>query len=883
MVKQFKALFIYLLLLVSAKTTLAQNLPRVDFMCQDCQPAAALARLSQQSGVNIAFSDRLFTDCPPVTIFVQDEALTNIIERICACARLSYKVDEGQVVIYRRVRRFTLSGFIQDAETGERLIGVSLRLFPKSEVVAVSNEFGFFSMKLEEGDYTLAALYIGYQFHQERVLIDGDRMITLQMNADNRLPEVIISSLPGAVTRERLLGAPKDLPMEQLKHLPMPGGEADVLRLAAFQPGVQTGVDGMGGLHVRGGNADQNLFLLDDVPVYSPGHALGLFSVYNPTTVSSARLWKGDAPARFGGRISSVLDVRTRDGNNKNYEGNAHAGLFAASASVEGPIIKEKCSFLLGARTTYFEPWVAFFSKRGNLLNIAGDDIRYRYFDANVKLSYLVSTKDKVYFSYYQGGDFFKNNFDQDYTTSKGLVIDTYDVNTEWGNSIASFRWNHLLNPKLFSNTTIRYSQFLYRSRLGFDSRIYYFTGRDAVLSNYAQLYQTLIRDWSGKSDFTYYFNSEAKLRWGMSFTAHQFQPGAISASFLQQGESQGGIDSLNNLLINNELLDAKEAEAYLDLDTRIGKEFRLEAGFNASVFQSRNASYRAVQPRFRFQHDAAGGFSQWIGAHRNVQYLHQIGTFNISLPFELWVPSTRIVRPETSWQYTAGLGFQKNGWAVQLEGYYKNMERVLTFLAGNDALYTGGAVDASGWEDRIAEGTGLSRGLEFTLEKNKGNLTGQIAYTLSRTERTFPELNSGRTFPFRFDRRHDFKISLRQRLFPWVDISSIWVFATGNPITLAGVKFRHETVDSGVERDVYVYTEMNGYRLPNYHRLDLALNFHFGTRQLRHEIQIGVYNAYNRANPFFLFVDGGSSIQGSAIQYTLLPVLPSFRYQLHF
>ncbi len=863
---------------------MAQTLPKVDFFCENCTPAQALVKLSQQTQLNIAFSDQLFGNCPAQKWDLKNESVTSIIEKICACARLSYKMDEGQVVIYRKTIRHTLSGYVEDSETGERLIGVSIRLFPQSDIAAVSNEFGFYSLKLEEGEHTLAALYIGYQFFTQKIWMDADRFANIRMSADNRLPEVVVSSLPGAVQRDRVMGAPKELPLEQLKYLPMPGGEADVLRLAAFQPGVQTGVDGIGGLHVRGGNADQNLFLLDDVPVYSPGHALGLFSIYNPSTVSSAKLWKGDAPARYGGRISSVLDVRTRDGNVRKYEANANAGLFASSAAIEGPIIKEKCSFLLGARTTYFEPWVNFFSKRGSLLDIAGDKINYRYFDANLKLSYLISNKDKVYFSYYRGGDFFRNKYNQDYNTSKGLVIDQYDVNTEWGNSIASFRWNHLISPKLFSNTTVRYSQFLYRSRLGFDSKIYYFTpGKEATLANYAQLYQTLIRDWSGKTDFTYYFNSEAKLRWGMSLTAHEFQPGAISASFLQQAGTESSIDSLNNLLVNNELLDANEAEAYLESEFEIFKNVRVEMGFNASVFQSKNANYRAFQPKFRIQRDGAGGWSQWAGVHRNVQYLHQIGTFNISLPFELWVPSTRTVRPEMSWQYTFGLGWHGKGWAWQVEGYHKNMQRVLTFISSNDALYTGGAVDASGWEDLISEGTGLSKGLETTLEKTTGNTSGQISYTLSSTTRLFPELNSGKVFPFRFDRRHDLKILLRQRITNWLDVSGVWAFATGNPITLAGVKFRHESVEGGVERDVYVYTEVNGYRLPNYHRFDVALNVHFMAGKTRNEIQLGVYNAYNRANPFFLYVDAGSSIQGKAIQYTLLPILPSFRYQVKF
>ena len=262
-------------------------------------------------------------------------------------------------------------------------------------------------------------------------------------------------------------------------------------------------------------------------------------------------------------------------------------------------------------------------------------------------------------------------------------------------------------------------------------------------------------------------------------------------------------------------------------------------------------------------------------------QYLHQIGSFNVSLPFELWVPSTQKVQPEQVRQFSAGISWQKRGWSWQAEAYDKNLDRVFTFLSSNDALFSGGAEDASGWEDRIASGTGRSKGIELVLEKNTGTFTGSIAYTFSKTTRTFPELNSGREFLFRFDRPHDIKIILQQRLNNWLDASAIWTYATGNPITLTGVKYSHQSVEGEVEREVYVYTEVIGYRLPDYHRLDLALNAHFNKRKSRHSIQLGVYNAYNRSNPFYLSIDSSSEIRGKAIQYTLLPLLPVFRYEI--
>ena len=885
---QVKAAFIIFILPVfnflGAQTTLSEP---VDFLCQDCRPADALIALSRQTGINIVFSDRFFELCPPLTIQVKNATLKEVVQTITACARVSYKEIDGQVVLFKRLAKVTLSGYVQDAASGERLIGASIRIVTEApeggNIGAVSNEFGFFSLKVDEGDITLAASYVGYQMLRTIVAVEGDKIIRLRLTSSTTLPELVIPSTTTAESEEKKSGSPTYLDLKEMRALPMPGGEADLLRQTALQPGIQTGADGLGGLHVRGGNADQNLFLLDDVPVYSPSHALGLFSIFNPSTVSSVRLWKGDFPARYSGRASSVLDVRTRDGNSQEFKAEVSTGLFASSAVVEGPLKREKGSFLIGGRMTYFDPWVRFFSDRGNLLTFSGDAVKYKFYDANVKLNYALSDRDRVFFSYYNGGDLFANKYTQSYDDPKGYITDAYELKTDWGNSIAALRWNHLLRENVFTNTTLRYSRFFYQSGLGLRSDILYPNGKEFVLADYGQLYQTLIRDWSGKTDFTFYVSDRTTLRWGASYTAHGFQPGALSANFLQPGQTQENVDSLANILLNNERLNAIEAEAYFDGAFDLWKNWRLEAGANGSVFQTKNNNYRLLQPRFRLRRTGPMGWNQWAGWHRMAQNLHQIGSFNISLPFELWVPSTRRVPPEIVWQTSAGIGWQNNNWGFQMEGYYKKLERVLTFIASNDALFAGGAVDASGWEDRIAIGSGKSRGLEILMEKTSGKFRGSIAYTLSETERLFPDLNAGRPFPFRFDRRHDVKITLRHQIFNWLEADIVWAVASGNPITLAGVKFRHESVEGAVERDIYFYTEVNGYRLPTYHRLDAALNASWGGIKMKHSLQMGVYNAYNRANPFYLFVDAASSVKGKAIQYTLLPVLPVFRYAVKF
>lgn len=884
---QVKATLLLFNLLVvgflGAQTPFAQ---RIDFTCRGCRPADALVALSRQTGVNIVFSDRFFEQCPPVTLEARNETLKTVLESISGCGKVTFKDVDGQVVFLKKTTKNTLSGYVQDAETGERLMGAGVRVRAVESGAAIgasSNEFGFFSLKVDEGEQVIEVSYVGYQTERQVLPVSDDRIIRVRLQPIPALPEMVIPSQASVESRERNSGSPQYLNLKELRSLPMPGGEADLLRLTALQSGVQTGVDGLGGVHVRGGNADQNLFLLDDVPVYSPSHALGLFSIFNPSTVSSVRLWKGDFPARYSGRAASVLDVRTRDGDMQRYRGEVSAGLFASSMVLEGPLKREKGSFLIGGRMTYFDPWVKFFSDRGNLLTFSGDAAKYLFYDTNLKLNYSLGDRDRVFFSYYRGGDRFDNEFEQSYDDPRGYITDRSRLSTNWGNNIAALRWNHLLRDNLFTNTTIRYSRFFYQSRLALRSNILYPNGKQFVLADYGQLYQTLIQDWSGKTDFSYYASDALTLRWGVSFTAHTFEPGALSANFLQPGQTQQNVDSLANILLNNEQLNADEYEAYVDAEIDLGKNWRLDAGLNASVFQTKDNNYRLLQPRLRLRHTGPKGWNYWAGYHRMAQYLHQIGSFNVSLPFELWVPSTRRVPPELVWQTTAGIGQRHTHWGWQIEGYYKKMDRVLTFIASNDALFTGGAVDASGWEDRIAIGTGTSRGVEVLVEKISGKLTGSVAYTLSKTDRFFPELNAGRPFPFRFDRRHDLTITLRQQLFKWLGLDLVWAVASGNPITLAGVKFRHDSVEGAVERDVFFYTEVNGYRLPAYHRLDAALNAHWGSEKFRHGVQLGVYNSYNRANPFYLFVDAGSSVKGKAIQYTLLPVLPVFRYELKF
>ncbi|MBN8683661.1 MAG: carboxypeptidase-like regulatory domain-containing protein [Chitinophagales bacterium] len=857
------------------------------FVCNDCRPEEALNAVSRSTGFNIVFSDRFFKDCKSADYKFNNIPLADALREILQCAPVNFSVRDSQVLISRRSSTYSLYGFVSDAESGERLIGASIRAENgQGNNGAISNEFGFYSFPLEAGTYRVTVQYVGYTPQQYIIELEGVRLLKFRLTPNTALREVVVTDSLQRAGNQRHQHIPDQINTSALKNLPMPGGEADLLRNVALMTGIQTGVDGLGGLNVRGGNADQNLFLLDDVPVYNPSHAIGLFSIYNVNAISSAQLWKGDFPARYSGRVSSVLDVRTRDGNTRYWIAGAEAGLFAGAVRVEGPLVRNQVGLLATFRHTYFDPWVRYFSRRGRLLNFNNNKATYNYFDGLVKLHATLSDKDRLYFSYYEGGDGFSTDYSQFPLRSEGIYTNNYILNSDWGNRIAAFRWNHLWSDKLFVNTTLRYTRFNYTSSLNFKSVLLSSsTGRETVEADYAQLYQTRIRDWSGKVDFTFFHKRSSTLRWGMAYTQHNFQPGAISINFLQAGQSASSVDSISRALGNEEFLKAGEAEAYIDHSWRPGRAWSLETGLNGTVFQADDINYRLLQPRFRALYAGPRDWSFWAGAHRTAQNLHQIGSVNISLPFELWVPSTRKVPPESAWQFSGGGGFLKKGWELRAEAYYKYFDRVLVFIPVNDVLLNGGAEDASGWEDRITSGTGKSKGIELLLRRTEGRFNGSVAYTLSRTSRQFPDLNSGRPFPFRFDRRHDLKITLHQQVFKWLSVDALWVFATGNPITLGTIKYEHESPGGeGNSQVVYIFTEVNGYRLPAYHRLDMTLNVRFQSgARLKHHLQAGAYNLYNRLNPSFILLDLESGVRGKATQYTLFPLLPVFRYELVF
>jgi hypothetical protein len=893
----YSAAFLLLFLLQISPILQGQSnllLQKIDFTCKDCTPSDAILNIYRNTNINISFSNDFFANCPKVSIDVRQQTIESILQQIVkGCKSIIITPGDNEIILSLLETKINISGFIQDRETHEKIIGASIIIRQKGTTRRItSNEYGFFSLAAFTGKSYIEVTYLGYDTMKTNLILNTDIKKNIEITPCIeilRSVDIVATTIPTSWSQVNKDGA-QTIPSQLITSLPTFAGQADLMRSITQIPGIQTGVDGIGGIHIRGGNTDQNLVLLDDVPVYNPSHAVGLLSIFSPKITKNVRLWKGDFPARYGGRTSSVIDVRTRDGNNKEFKGGVDFNLLSISSFLEGPTFKKNGSFLIGVRQSLFGSWIKLASRRPNLLNIQFDKLAYSVHDINVKINQRISSNDELFFSLYSGKDNFGAPFSQTSPVeNQGTYFDFYNLKSKWGNRIFSLRWNHIWGSKLFSNTTASSSNFVYQSQLSRKTEFFDLLTRPSITANYTQLYLTDIKDYSLRSDFTYFPYHRLTLKFGGSVTNHQFKPGTLSVNFQLPGQTSALIDSLSTGLLKNNNIAAKEWEGYTAAEWEIWPKIHLNTGINMSAFTTTNTIYKSFLPRIRIYHGKEdSGFKQWFSHNYMAQYLHQIGSFNIGLPFELWVPSTKQVLPELAIQTAIGIGWSNKSWGVTIEAYKKDMQRVVVLRSEGDALITAGADDANGWENRIITGEGQSRGIECILERKTGKTRGVISYTLSKSTRQFNELNQGQPFLFQFDRTHDFKINISHYFKKWFDCSANWIIMSGTPITLAGVKYNFQSPENPIgQKEILYYSTLNGYRLPFNHRLDLSANINLHhlirSRSIHHVLQLGVYNAYNRANPFYLVIDINSGKPNRAIQYTLLPVLPSIRYAMTF
>jgi len=792
-------------------------------------------------------------------------------------------------------KKFTISGTIQDKMSGESLISANVYDIVSSKG-AVSNTYGFYSLTLPEGEVELFASYVGYQDQKETFLLDKDIIINFNLTIDNQLDEVTIIGSKTQKIEKKTQMSQIEVQVSDIEKIPTLLGEVDVLKTLQLLPGVQGGTEGLNGVYVRGGSPDQNLIVLDGVPVYNVSHLMGFLSVFNTDAIKNVTLTKGGFPARYGGRLSSVIEINMKEGNNQEFHGEGSIGLLSSRLTLEGPILKDKTSFMISGRRNYIDVIAKPFIKRAAKRNGNKYDFKAYFYDLNAKVNHKINDKHTIYASAYLGSDVF--HADYKYTYSNGY--DKSDGGINWGNTIAALRWNYKINNKLFTNTTFTHSRFKFDFSVGEEwSYDEYTTNTDGStttnrkVNKFSSKYLSGIYDWAGKVDFDFIPNPNHYIRFGASNTYHTYNPGAFSV--------KGDYIDEDEFTYKQKKMFSNEYYAYIEDDLSFGA-FKANLGFHLSGFQVGDENYLYPQPRLGLRYLVSDNWSLKASYATMAQYINLLTNESIGLPTDLWVPSTEKIKPQTSWQTAIGTAttFSK-GIEFSLEGYYKKMDNVISYKEGAN-FYDINTV----WEDKITQGTGTAYGAEFLLQKKTGKTTGWIGYTLAWNNRQFDAINSGKEYPYKFDRRHDVEIVLSQKITDNITLSGTWIYGTGNSITLAEASYTgaYETYEEdwnndGIIDETHTWYEninilggKNSYRMPAYHRLDLSIEILKKTSWGERAWNFGLYNAYSQRNPFYVYLGreyhynhhtGENYETKTYRQISLLPVIPSVSYRFKF
>ncbi|MHA4741635.1 TonB-dependent receptor [Dyadobacter sp. MSC1_007] len=777
-------------------------------------------------------------------------------------------------------QRITISGFVREEKSREQLPGVNVYIGGTSYATA-TNSYGFYSLTVPASDSAVLSFsLVGYEKQDRKVGLQKNTELDVFLTSANQLEEVVVKANRDDNVSQRAQMSQIEVPVGQIKKIPALFGEKDVLKVLQLMPGVQKGTEGQTGLYVRGGGPDQNLIILDDAVVYNANHLFGFFSVFNSDAIKGVELTKGGFPARYGGRLSSVVEMNMKEGSKDKLHGQGGIGLISSRLTLEGPIKKEKSSFLVSGRRTYLDviasPFIAR-QQRGN-----EDQVRpgYYFYDLNAKMNYGLGKKDKLYLSGYFGKD-------KLYVNEKSK---TYEGKTrlDWGNATATVRWNHLLTQKLFVNTSLIFSDFDFGISDYFKD-----IGPDGSKSSeYSMQYHSRIRDLGIKTDLDFYPSSSHVVKFGLQATFHKSVPSALAIT---------GTDIVTQDQRTNQSYKSLEGGIYLEDTWRVFDPLKINAGLRISIYQTKTGKYLRPEPRFsaawRLAHDLSFKASY---AQMN-QYMHLLSNTGLGLPTDLWVPATGRIAPQRSEQFAAGFAkdIEKPALTITLEGYYKKMNHIISYKEGASFLdITGGNANELSWEDNVTSGKGWSYGGEFLIQRKTGRLSGWIGYTLSWTYWNFPELNFGKTFFPRYDRRHDLSLVGIYEINKKITLSANWVYGTGNALTLPVAKFNgvreyffgqaSSNDDHLLVTELTEYQERSNFRAEPYHRMDAAIQFHKKKKRHERTWEISIYNVYNRKNPFFYDMGKDMEHYGNASKYTLkkyslFPILPSFSYNFKF
>lgn len=756
--------------------------------------------------------------------------------------------------------RYTLSGFVYESGSRETLPGVNIYL-PKQRSGTSSNNYGFYSISMSSGNYQVVYSSVGYNPQAFEITLDKDITLDVFLEPTIELSGVeIVGERVPAITETPQMSV-IDLPVKQIQHIPALLGEKDVLKIIQLMPGVQKGTEGTSGFYVRGGGADQNLIILDDAIVYNASHLFGFFSLFNGDAIKSVQLTKGGFPARFGGRLSSVLEMTMKDGNQERLSGEAGVGLISSRLMLEGPIVKNKASFIVSGRRTYFDILARPFMP-------PDEKFGYYFYDLNAKVNYTIDNKNRLYLSAYAGRDKFFATF-RDYYSSN-------EAGMYWENATATLRWNHLFNNRLFSNTSLIFSQY----RLN----IYMKENYD---NNWFELsYASGIRDLSLKYDLHYSVHPNHTIKAGLLSTFHHFTPSAVVVRD----------DYLLEFKRDVKAIDVLESGLYIEDDIRLGSRVRANAGIRLSHFMDKSISYLNPEPRVSLSYLLPKNTAIKASYATMTQYVHLLSNTGIGLPTDLWVPSTQNAPPQSSRQVALGVArdFKDHNFELSVEGYYKKSENTLGYREGASFLLIDDPTGAEevNWENNVTSGQAWAYGAEVLLQRKTGRLTGWIGYTLSWAELQFDEVNFGEKYFARYDRRHDISVVAVYEINKRIIFSGTWVYGTGNAITLPIGEywvFPHDLNQNDGYNPGYWwgtvndYGGINNFRMAPYHRLDLGIQFIKHHDHWRGVWEISAYNAYNRKNPFFYYISYTDADERALFQLSIFPIIPSISYSVKF
>lgn len=783
--------------------------------------------------------------------------------------------------------KFTLSGYVSDQRNGENIIGVNI--YCKDLKIGVtSNTYGFYSLTLPKGKYEISFSYIGYKTQEYKLNLERNISKNISFDIESfTVGEIQVRGKANIVNKTQT--SMIEVPIEQIKTIPALLGEVDIIKAIQLLPGVQSS-EGTSGFYVRGGGPDQNLILLDGVPVYNASHIGGIFSVFNADAIKSVSLTKGGFPARFGGRLSSVLQIDMKEGNSKELKGDFTLGLVSSKFTLEGPIIKDKTSFIISGRRTYIDLIAAPFINATSSPGSETDLILY-FYDLNAKINHKISKKNRLFLSAYTGRDKLGVNFTEDYSDQFSVEQTNLNFGLGYGNITSTLRWNHLFNDKLFSNTTLSYSRYSFNTDFGVNST--YTENNNTEIWDVNFGYISGIEDLGARIDFDYIPNPNHEIKFGVSYTNHFFFPGETSLSINEIQPNPTENFSLDTTINFSENVRANEMFFYVEDNLNITPRLKANIGFHFGIYNSNDTSSTttksniynndnwSIQPRISARYLINDRWSVKGSYAEMTQNIHLLSNSSIGFPSDIWVPATNTVPSQTSKQWAGNISTEilNGNIELSLEGYYKTMDNLITYKAGYSNLSS-----TEPWQNSVETGgKGESYGAEFLFQKKKGKTTGWLGYTLSWTNRKFENINFGEWYPYKFDRRHDFSIVLSHKFNEKWDAGATWVYGTGNAMTFPQAIYLGTPYNNSQDVDyVEYYGDRNSTRLAAYHRLDIGFNRTKKKKRLTKTLSFGAYNAYNRKNPFFAYLtyERGNRV---AKQVALFPIIPSISYRIQF